>query len=57
MPKAKHIRIDLLEPLPATSPMATPDQAMEEFFDFLINEFENQGIAAKIQIVEENGDA
>lgn len=49
----KFIRIDLLEPLPATHPMATPDEAMEEFFDFLINEFNNQGIAAKIQIVEE----
>lgn len=53
MSQAKYIRIDLLEPLGDTHPGATPDEALEEFFDFLVNELTNQGIAAHLQIVKE----
>jgi hypothetical protein len=54
MPKQiKYIRIDLLEPLPETHPMATPDDATQELYDFLLNEFNNQGISAQISVVTE----
>lgn len=50
---AKYIRIDLLEPIDGTHPMAEPDEALRYFMGYLLNEFENQGIAARVSIVDE----
>lgn len=52
MPKL-YLRIDLLEPLPESAGLA-PDSlpAVEEFRDYLLNEFDNQGISAVIAIVD-----
>lgn len=53
MAQVKYIRIDLLEPLPETSPMATPDEATQELYDYLLNELNNAGISAQISVVTE----
>lgn len=54
MPKQiKYIRIDLLEPLSETHPMATPDDTTQEFYDYLLNELNNKGISAQISVVTE----
>lgn len=49
----KYIRIDVLEPLSETHPMATPDEAIQEFMDYLVNEFNCHNISARVRIVAE----
>jgi len=51
----KYLRVDLLEPI---SDMIVMDQedadnAVTELRDYLMNEFDNQGIQAVLTIVEE----
>lgn len=53
MPRAMYLRIDLLEPISGDA-MMEPDDAMTELRDFLMNEFDNQGIQAVLTLVEEN---
>lgn len=52
-----YVRIDLLQPLPETDPESTPREAIEEFFNFLLNELSNQGIAAHMTIVNDGSNA
>lgn len=56
---AKYIRIDLLEPISDMVIMedADADRAVEEFRDFLMNEFDNHHIQAIVTIVDEPEEA
>lgn len=49
----KYLRIDLLEPMNGPAELTTPDEALQEFFHYLLNEFSNHGIEAALTIVEE----
>lgn len=52
MPRARYLRIDLLEPISGDA-MMEPDEAMTELRDYLANEFDNHGIQAVLTLVDE----
>lgn len=57
MRKAKYIRIDLLDVESISlHPMTEPDEALRYFQGYLLNEFDNQGISARVSIVDEGED-
>ena len=53
MPRAKYIRIDLLDMPIGAHPMDTPDAWMEAFKRQLERTLDNQGTSALVTIVQE----
>lgn len=46
------LRIELLEPINEDGEERNPEEALQELYDYLINEFDNAGIHARLEIVD-----